>query len=205
MTRLLLASPLLDEQRTFAETVQASGEMLLRVINDILDLSKIEAGKLSIDPCATDVATAVREVVKLFAGQSAEKQLRLEVEIDEDQPFWFVADAIRIKQVVGNLSGNAIKFTPVNGLITLRSRREGDSIVFSIKDSGPGIPEEKMSEIFERFAQLKSRNREGLGLGLYISKMLVEAQGGRVWVESVVGSGSTFKFSLPAVGQTPVV
>ena len=209
MTRLLLASPLLDEQRTFAETVQASGEMLLRVINDILDLSKIEAGKLSIDPCATDVATAVREVVKLFAGQSAEKQLRLEVEIDEDQPFWFVADAIRIKQVVGNLIGNAIKFTSDGGVyVRLSQQGEGANrhVRVEVRDTGIGIAPDRIGAIFESFTQAdRSTHRAygGTGLGLTICRRLVDLMDGSIGVVSDPGRGSTFWFELPLPVASP--
>ena len=115
----------------------------------------------------------------------------------KNAPGTVICDRDRIMQVLSNLIGNAVKFSPKNGVITARIFPAGNEVQISVSDTGPGIPEERLGSIFDRFSQLENRDRSGLGLGLYISKMIVEAHGGRLWVESKIEEGSTFCFTLP--------
>jgi signal transduction histidine kinase/DNA-binding NarL/FixJ family response regulator len=187
------------------EAVRFSAENLLTIVNDILDLSKIEAGKLSITMAGYDVRELVRKhvnFVKLYAG---ERKLDVQAHVDEDIPPMLLGDSVRLNQVLMNLTGNAIKFTK-KGRITVRAelvQKKADQVLvrFSVSDTGIGIPAEKIQYIFEQFNQLQAgedtTTKSGTGLGLSISQKLVHLMGGNIEVESVVGLGSTFSFELP--------
>ena len=203
MNGLLLGTDLTAEQRDYAETVRSSGEALLAIINDILDFSKIEAGKFSIESVPFDLHNVLEEVVEMLAPKAEEKRLDLMLQYPPDAPTRFVGDGDRIRQVVTNLVGNAVKFTHRGHvLVSVECSAEESAaaeIKFSISDTGIGIPSGKIKMLFEKFSQADTsttRRYGGTGLGLAISKKLVELMGGSIHVESEVDLGSTFSFTL---------
>jgi signal transduction histidine kinase/CheY-like chemotaxis protein len=204
MTGLLLDTDLTAEQRDYAETVRQSGEALLTVLNDILDFSKIEAGKLVIESIAFDLRLVIEEVNEMLAARAEDKKLDLVLEYPPEFPRHFVGDAGRIRQVLTNLVGNAVKFTAHGHVLTgVRSERGDDRTVHllvSVEDTGVGVPQDKLDLLFEKFSQVDdstTRRYGGTGLGLAISKQLVNLMGGSIGVISHPGKGSTFWFTLP--------
>ena len=204
MTGLLLDTDLSPDQREYAETIRGSADALLAIINEILDFSKIEAGKMTIEPIPFDLLVAVEEVADLLSFRASEKQIDLIVRYEPGAPRRFLGDAGRIRQVILNLAGNAIKFTEHGHVLIDVERVLGEdgtpSVRVSVRDSGIGIPAEKLGSLFGKFVQVDAsttRKFGGTGLGLAISKSLVELMGGRVEAESVLGEGSTFWFTLP--------
>lgn len=201
-TELLLSRPDAydDEARTrFLTTVNSSGHHLLDLINDLLDLSKIEAGRMELSREAFAADELVNSVVAEMGALAESRGLRMEVALD--RPAVVVADRRRLRQVVINLLGNAIKFTPEAGLVRVIAQRTSDELLIGVSDTGPGIAEEDQERIFGEFEQASSsspRSIEGTGLGLALTKRLVELHGGRVWLHSEVGVGSTFWVSIPA-------
>ena len=201
MTELALNGPLSEEQREFLGIVKSSSDSLLRVINDILDFSKIEAGKLLIERIPFHLGRTVGETLKALAVRAADRGLELVCDIDANVPLRVQGDPGRLRQVLMNLVGNAIKFTE-HGEVVLRLTQAGDMLQFTVADTGIGIPSDKLASIFEAFSQEDSsitRRYGGTGLGLTISARLVDALGGRIWVESELGRGSEFHFTLPLV------
>ncbi len=203
MTGLLLDTDLKPEQRDFAETARNSAEALLTIINDILDFSKIEAGRLEIDPAPFHLQRLLEDVVEMLAPQAREKRLDLIIRYPANAPRQFVGDAGRIRQVVVNLAGNAVKFTDAGHvLISVEVRVPRSSaaeISVAISDTGIGISEEKRALLFQKFSQADTsttRRYGGTGLGLAISKSLIELMGGSIRVESQEGVGSEFCFTL---------
>ena len=203
MTGLLLDTDLTAEQREYAETVRMSGDALLTVINDILDFSKIEAGKLPIESFPFDLRQVIEEVDEILAPKAEDKHLDLVLEYPLSLPSRFVGDAGRIRQVVTNLVGNAIKFTPAGHVLIAVEcdAREGEKAQMrvSVKDTGIGILRENIESLFEKFSQgdaSTTRRYGGTGLGLAISKQLTELMGGSIGADSQVGEGSTFWFTL---------
>ncbi|HMF98225.1 MAG TPA: response regulator [Vicinamibacterales bacterium] len=203
MTDLLLESPMTAEQHDGLTTVKASAESLLAILNDILDFSKIESRKLELEHIAFSPATTVADVLKPLAVRAHEKALELLCEIDSNVPEAVIGDPVRFKQILTNLVGNAIKFTDKGHvLVTIRetARIAGKTALHtSVADTGIGIAVEKQQAIFEAFSQADgstTRRFGGTGLGLTISTTLVEMMGGKLWVESVPGGGSTFNFSV---------
>jgi len=202
MTDLLLDTPLSDEQRSYADTVRGSAGSLLQIINDILDFSKIEAGKLSIEEVDLDVKRAVRDVVDLLRFQAGKKGLVLLGHVEPTVPATLRGDPTRVRQVLINLVGNAIKFTE-EGSVTVRvdlvDEQDGDALLyFRVTDTGIGIPADRRKALFESFSQVDAsttRRYGGTGLGLAISKQLAELMGGAIGVESELGVGSTFWFT----------
>lgn len=188
--------PPADREKMLGAADRAVRQMQ-RLIGDLLDVIRIEAGHLSLESeeIAADhlLATAADGVRHL----AADKSIDLVVE-DADESLHVSADRERMGQVFGNLLANAIKFTPKGGRVTLRAWREDDKIVFEVADTGSGIPPENLAHLFERFWQARQADSRGVGLGLPITKGIVEAHGGRIWVESEVGKGSSFRFALPA-------
>jgi signal transduction histidine kinase/CheY-like chemotaxis protein len=181
------------------QTIRKSGEHLLALINDILDLSKIEAGELKLNLAVLDLARILDEAMTTAAVLIQGRAIELHREYNDDlPPVW--ADSVRAQQIVINLLANAAKFTE-QGRITLRANRQADEVIVTVRDTGIGIPRHLRQHIFERFRQgdmTTSKKWAGTGLGLNISRQLVEMQGGRIWVESEVGIGSVFSFTLPA-------
>jgi signal transduction histidine kinase/ActR/RegA family two-component response regulator len=202
MTELALGSEPPEEIRECLQTIQRSGEALLALINDILDLSKIEAGRLEIESAPFGLADTLRDVRALFVPRAREKGVALECRVAAGVPDALVGDPVRTRQVLTNLIGNAIKFTDRGEVVVtvVREHAEGDAVVlhFAVRDTGIGIPADKQAHIFEPFAQADgstTRRYGGTGLGLSISRELAQRQGGRVWVESEEGRGSTFHFT----------
>jgi len=203
MTGLLLDTPLNVEQRDCAQTIRQSGEALLAIINDILDFSKIEAGKAAIHPAPFDLRATAEEVVTLLAPRAEEKQLELVLSYAAGAPRLLVGDAGRIRQILLNLAGNAVKFTET-GHVLVRIEPAGLSptqaaLKVTVEDTGVGIPADKQHALFEKFSQLDpstTRRFGGTGLGLAISKRLIELMGGTIGVSSAPGQGSSFWFTL---------
>jgi signal transduction histidine kinase len=181
-----------------AASIQRSAGEMLRLIQDLLDIERIAIGKLVLHYQEHDVSEIIREVVGDFQQDAASKQITLTAEADECHEV--VCDRSRVVQVLSNLIGNAIKFTPAKGEIRVscaRTGAESKEVQVSVRDTGAGIAPEKIGTIFERFSQINSQDRRGIGLGLYIAKMMVEEHPGRIWVDSKLGEGSTFHFTLP--------
>ena len=203
MTSLLLETALTAEQREYAETVRRSNESLLTVINDILDFSKIESSRLVLEEHPLELHSTIEEVFDLFARQALEKKIELVYSIDEDVPAWIQGDITRLRQILVNLINNALKFTlkgeiavsvskasEVNGRLDLR---------FAVRDTGMGIPPDRIDRLFKPFSQVdtsSTRKFGGTGLGLAICARLVELMGGTITVDSEVGKGSTFTFTI---------
>jgi signal transduction histidine kinase len=179
----------------YAAAIKRTTAQMTRLVADLLDVASIDAGKLVLVRGRHDAAVLVREAADAFAPTAAVKGLSLVVQIaDEDLAGEFDPD--RIAQVLGNLLNNAAKFTRPGGTITIAAAHRGDEILFSVADTGDGIPPEKLDTIFERHSQLGRSDRSGLGLGLHISRRIVEAHGGRLWAESKLGQGSTFYLTV---------
>ena len=201
---LLAKTPLSPEQNKYVQIFRRAGDNLLHLINDILDLSKVEASQLELERTGFSLNDLLEKVTEMVAVRAHEKGLALVCEISPKVPTDLVGDPTRLRQVLLNLLGNAIKFTE-SGEVALRVTPDADSSVagalrFTISDTGIGIPGEKLGTVFERFTQADSsttRRYGGSGLGLTISKRLVELMGGRIWVESGVGKGSVFSFAVP--------
>jgi len=216
MTGLLLDTPLTAEQRDFAETIRTSGDALLTIINDILDFSKIEAGRMELESQPFDLRECVESAVDLLATRAREKGLDLACVVERDVPSALMGDVTRLRQVLVNLLGNAVKFTEQGEvLVTVaceedaETRGHGDtetvpaSLHFAVRDTGIGIPPGRQNRLFQSFSQVDAsttRRFGGTGLGLAISRRLTELMGGRMWVESegVPGQGSTFHFTIRA-------
>jgi PAS domain S-box-containing protein len=200
MAGLLLDTRLDGEQREYATAIERSADALLGIINDILDYSKIEAGKLSIEPISFDLRVAVEEAADLLAGRAAEKGVELVVRIDRGVPRYVIGDAGRIRQILTNLVGNAVKFTASGHVLVDVDLAATGQIRFEVEDTGIGIPSDKLGSIFDKFTQAESntsRQFGGTGLGLAISRQLAELMGGRIGVTSTLGQGSTFWLELP--------
>ncbi|XXY45366.1 GAF domain-containing sensor histidine kinase [Sorangium sp. So ce269] len=204
LRRKLPSSEEAAELRRPVERIQKSADRMNRLIRDLLDLAKLDGGHIRIQPVPHDVAGLLSDAIELLREEAAEKSLRLEqgVEVGVERA---LCDRERVLQVIANLVGNAIKFTPAGGEVAIRAEPWGREVLLSVRDTGPGIPEDQRARIFERYWQAKETAHKGTGLGLSIAKALVEVHGGRIWVESKVGEGSTFFFTLPmaeAAGTT---
>ncbi|MEY2498162.1 MAG: hypothetical protein QOD12_1718 [Verrucomicrobiota bacterium] len=187
-----------DVQEIAASIKRSAGEML-RLIEDLLDIERIAAGKLFLHYEKHDISEIIKEVVGDFQRDAGSKQITLTAKSEAGCDD-VLCDRSRVVQVLSNLIGNAIKFTPAKGQIWVSCARTGPEskdVQVSVSDTGAGIAPEKIGTIFERFSQINSQDRRGIGLGLYIAKMMVEEHPGRIWVESKLGEGSTFHFTLP--------
>ena len=208
MTRIALDTDLTPEQRHYLTTVQQSAESLLGIINDILDFSKIEAGRMELESVEFDLRRCVEESVSVLALRAAEKGVELMHRIRPDVPDFVVGDPLRLRQILLNLLGNAVKFTDEGEVVVEVERLETPTdddrhvwLQFSVRDAGIGIPPEKQEHIFDEFTQADSsttRRHGGTGLGLSISRRLVEMMGGRIHLRSTPGEGSTFYFTIRA-------
>ena len=202
MTELVLDSPINDEQREYLDLVKSSSESLLEMLNDILDLSKVEAGKLDLYPIEFSFHQKLGEILKVMRFRAGQKHVALHWHVSPGVPEILVGDPLRLRQILLNLVGNAIKFTD-QGTVSVDVTVENESVSTlrlhcAIADSGIGIPKEKQSLIFEAFTQADSsttRKYGGTGLGLTITARLVALMGGKIWVESQLGKGSTFHFT----------
>ena len=203
MTRLLMNTPMSKKQTDFVESIHLSGEHLLTVINDVLDFSKIEAGKLDLKREPLEIRACIEEVLNLLTSKALEKNLELAYAVGPSIPLFIEGDMVRLRQIMTNLIGNAIKFTD-SGEITVfvipRSHKGHEyELEFQINDTGHGIPADRLDSIFEQFNQADSplsRHNEGTGLGLAISRRLVNMMDGEIWAESTNGTGSRFYFTI---------
>ena len=212
MTGLLLDTELPPDQRDYVETIRSSGDALLGVINDILDFSKIDADKLDLEEVPVDLRDCIEESLDLVAQKAAEKELDLGYLIDEGCPAALIGDHTRLRQILVNLVGNAVKFTHQGQIsVHLGYQKLTDELYeveFRVQDTGIGVPADRLEVLFHAFSQVDTsttRNYGGTGLGLAISKRLSEMMGGRIWVESsgVAGEGSTFAFTIRGEKTTP--
>lgn len=211
LTSLLLDTELSPQQRSYLQMIGGSADSLLRIINDVLDFSKIETGKLTISPTEFDLHQLLKEVTSVLDFRSSKSEVPLVLEQDHDLPKWVIGDSVRIRQVLINLLGNALKFTS-EGMVTLKvDSRVADAgtlrLDFLVRDTGIGIPPDRLDKIFEEFEQADgstTRNFGGTGLGLSISSRLVGLMGGSIKVESEVGRGSEFSFFIHVQPATPV-
>ena len=212
MTSLLLNTDLSADQRVFVDTIRQSSDALLTILNDILDLSKAEFGKLTLELAPLDLRRCVEDTLDLLAPKAAEKSIEVVYFIDDDVPAGILGDTTRLRQILLNLLANAIKFTS-HGEVCLRvqSQTLPDDDVrlhFAIRDTGIGISDEDMRRLFQPFSQAdasSTRKYGGTGLGLAISKRLCELMGGEIWVESQKGAGSTFHFTVVAKVSAAIV
>ena len=203
MTQLLLETALTAEQREFAETIRKSGGHLLTIIDDILDFTKIDSGKLTLEDAPFEIRACVEDCIELLAGNAREKGLDLECSIASSVPDRVLGDAGRVRQILLNLIGNALKFTAVGEVVVSVSDCGTDprdpQIHFLVKDTGIGFPQGQADRIFESFSQADTsiaRKYGGTGLGLAISKRLAQLMGGNIWAESQIGKGSSFHFTI---------
>jgi signal transduction histidine kinase len=193
---LLLDVPMqVDAQNGHLQRIKRAGERMNRLVQDLLDVAKLEAGRVGIDARELQIAPLIREAHDMLAPLAAEKSLRLDYSVSDSLPA-ITADSGRLLQVLSNLVGNAVKFTPKDGRIVIRADSAPGGVRFSVADTGPGIPQEQLSKLFGRFWQGDPSDRRGIGLGLSIAKGIIDAHGGRIWVESRVGEGTTFYFTL---------
>jgi signal transduction histidine kinase len=197
-----VAGPLTEKQVHYLTRVRSNTQHLAGLINDLLDLSKIESGKIEVKSSRVSLSSLVHEVVEAFRPVAAEKVIALEATILEPSILVW-ADRDKIDQVLTNLIGNALKFTPVQGRVVSTSRNGHESVQVSVSDTGLGVPPDEKEKIFAKFyrvPEINGGNSKGTGLGLAIAKALVELHRGRIWVESEEGRGSTFSFTLPISG-----
>jgi signal transduction histidine kinase len=185
-----------------AQKIQRYTARMNRLIGDLIDVTSIEAGQLSVDLEQRDAKALFRETVEAFQPTASAKGITLDVELTNGAVLANF-DHDRILQVLANLVSNAIKFTGDGGRISVRIVPAGSEVLFSVSDTGSGIPSDQLEAIFERFWQVMAHDRRGLGLGLFITRCIVEAHGGRVWAESDLGKGSRFFFTLPAADCQP--
>jgi len=198
MTALAIDSQSRDEQQEYLTDVMSSAESLLSLLNDILDLSKIEAGRMELELTEFDLPTAIENALMLVRERAGRRSLTLQTNIDE-RLGQIQADERKVRQVVLNLLSNAIKFTPEGGRIEVGAVSKDGSVEISVTDTGIGIAPEDQEKVFEEFRQVgtAAKKIEGTGLGLTLCRKFVELHGGKIWVKSQIAHGATFSFSLP--------
>lgn len=199
---LKMSSEMSGEDREQIDTIDVSSKRMARLIADLLDVTRLDGGKrLPIDPEPIDLASLLGEAYELFKSQAAAGSVTLQVRAPENLPAVY-ADRHRVMQVISNLIGNALKFTPAGGLISSYAEQRENEMLITVADSGPGIPKEHLGHIFSPYWQAKRAERLGAGLGLPIAKGIVESHGGQIWVESEQGVGTKFFFTLPFATQS---
>ncbi len=189
-----------DRTRQSAESIESVAARMAHLIKTMLDVTTLEAGRFSLERKPCDVDRLVREALEMFENLAASKQVALEW-TGPGAPVELFADRERILQVLSNLLGNSLKFTPAGGKVTVRASREGNFVRFEIADTGPGIPRELLPRVFERFWMQEATGKKGTGLGLFIARGIVEAHGGTIRVDSDVGRGAVFSFDLPLTAE----
>jgi signal transduction histidine kinase len=188
-----------EKQDDYLKDIHSSGKHLLGLINDILDLSKVEAGRMELEPSTFEIAEALANAMTLVRERAQRHGILLGQQVD-GKLSEITADERKFKQILLNLLSNAVKFTPDGGRIDVLARRENGDAVISVRDTGIGIAPEDQAAVFEEFRQVGrdyTRKQEGTGLGLALTKKFVELHGGKIWLESEPGKGSTFTFSIP--------
>jgi signal transduction histidine kinase len=199
-TRLLAQHPCLvtaaDETKSLLSAVTRNVAQMVQLIEDLLDVERIANGKLILNYAQNDMGDIIALAVEQLAEAAATKGIKLDFNRAETTAL-VICDRGRILQVLSNLIGNAVKFTPPGGAISITMKITNTDITVSVTDTGTGMPSDKIHHIFNRFSQINNRDRRGLGLGLYISKMMIQAHGGKISVNSKLGEGSTFRFSVP--------
>jgi signal transduction histidine kinase len=187
----------IPKRREMLDIALRAAKQMNRLIDDLLDAVRLQAGRLTLDVGEVSVDTIMQQAEEIFRPLAERRHVNFEVAVQNGATVR--ADEKRVAQIVGNLVGNAIKFTPPQGSVKLRATPDGKQVVFQVVDDGPGIPPDNVSHLFDSFWQARKDDRRGVGLGLAIVKELVEAHGGKIWVESKVDHGSTFSFCLPVV------
>ncbi|HYY94159.1 MAG TPA: ATP-binding protein, partial [Pyrinomonadaceae bacterium] len=194
---------LTPEQKNMVAMMERNTQNLIELVNDLLDASKLESGTMRLDAASISLRGLIDELRQQMQPLAAEKEIALEEEIPEDLPE-LRADRAKLRRVLVNLVSNALKFTPKGGRVRMSAAREGTFVRVSVSDTGVGIPAEDVRDIFDKYAQARSRatrSEKGTGLGLYITRQLVELHGGKIGVESEVGKGSTFSFTIPIADE----
>lgn len=187
-----------DNQTQFLATIHSSSQFLVRLVDDLLDVARIEAGKLDLRVQPTDLVALVRRIVSLYRPLA--RRRGVEIRFRADSFPLVTVDPDKIEQVLNNLLSNAVKFSPSNSSVEVSLTEEGDEVILGVRDRGPGIPDEELQKVFQPFETTSARSRnggKGTGLGMPIAKRIVEGHGGRIWVESELNRGTTFSFSLP--------
>ena len=201
--------PINDKQQEYVNNILTSGRHLLSLINDILDLSKVESGKMGLDLNSFPLRESLEASMNILRERALKAGLEFQMDLDPEAEVLIMADQRKLKQIIFNLLSNAVKFTPSAGKVRLSARRDGEFVEITVADSGIGIREEDIPKLFQAFTQLESvytKGFEGTGLGLALTRQLVEMHGGRIWVKSEFGAGSSFSFTLPisqAAGREP--
>lgn len=201
-----IAGPLNEKQSRYVQFISLSGKNLLNIINNILELSKAEAGNEELNIEKFSIDESINKVILRIIPQAQEINIKLKYN-SENRRLWISADEGKFRQIINNLLSNAIKFTPAGGSIDISSKQEGDFVIITVRDTGVGIPEDSLDKIFEPFIQIDSslsRTFEGTGLGLTLVKKYVEMHGGNIHVESKIGEGSSFRFELPVTRQRTI-
>jgi signal transduction histidine kinase len=189
-----------DTRRKQTEVVRRAAERMNRLIQDLLDVRRVDSGGMVVEPKSEHIDGLMAEALEMLRPLASAASLSLEYDAPSEVPC-VAADSARLLQVLSNLIGNAIKFTPPGGRVWIEVEPSDDEVRIAVSDTGPGIPADQVPHIFGRFWQGRSSDRRGIGLGLAIAKGIVEAHGGRIWVESQVGEGSRFIFTLPIARQ----
>jgi len=203
LTKIALSAELLsdattDEQPELIKTITGSARQMQRLIQDLLDVARMETGKLSVRRDEIDTEALVREMCESNTPIALQKQQTIICRPTSDMPK-ICGDRERLVQVFGNLIGNAMKFTPENGTISVDARRTGEVVLFIVRDTGPGIPQADLKKVFTPYWQAKKTAHMGAGLGLAIVRGIVEAHGGQVWAENAPDGGAVFSFTIPVV------
>jgi signal transduction histidine kinase len=193
---LLEEAPSPDQQRRVLRITQRAATRMKRLIGDLLEATRLETGRLTLDLADVDVCEIARDAEETFRHAAAERGIHLTVHAPGGECF-VRADAGRVQQAIGNLIANALKFTDAGGRVVASVEVANSEIVFRVADTGPGIDPRHQAHLFERFWQGRNGDRRGVGLGLAIAKGIIDAHGGRIWVESALGAGTTFSFALP--------
>ncbi|WP_437661257.1 ATP-binding protein [Sorangium sp. So ce1182] len=191
-----------SEAALAAMRIRRYAARMSRLIDDLVDVASIESGKLATNLGRGDASALLADAVDMFQPMASDRGITMELDVAE-RPLPTDFDAERVLQVLSNLVMNSIKFTSPGGRIRVRGERADGELLVSVSDTGPGIPVDMLELVFERFWQVSKKDRRGLGLGLYICKSIVEAHGGRIWVESRMGEGSTFYFTIPGRSGSP--
>jgi len=197
-TDLLLEGESSPERQKLLQITARAVKQMNRLVNDLLDTVRLLAGHLWLNLEDVKVDEIFRQAEATFRPSAAERNVHLEI-VNPGPDTAVRADPVRVSQIVGNLLGNALKFVPEHGRVTVRAVHDGPQVLFEVEDSGPGIAPADIEHLFDKFWQARTGDTRGIGLGLTIAKGLVEAQGGKIWVKSTLGAGSTFSFTLPAV------